>query len=79
MPWDGINRRAEDNGGESPKVILARIDERVKNMNEKLVVHMVSFETHKIDDEANFKSVNRWIFIGVGIIGTIQVLILAKH
>ena len=79
MSWDGIKRRADDSQGDSPEVLLARIDERTKNMNDKLVAHMVSFETHKIDDEKNFQNINKWIFIGVGIIGTIQVLILAKH
>ena len=58
---------------------LTRIDERTKNINEKLVAHMVSFETHKIDDESNFKSVNKWIFIGVGIVGTLQFVGLFLH
>jgi len=67
-------RRASDKGIESNDVILARIDERVKNISDKLVSHMVSFETHKVDDEGNFKSVNRLVWIGVGIISTLQVV-----
>ncbi len=69
----------EDRGQESPQVILARIDERTKNMNEKLVAHMSSFETHKIDDDNNFKSIYRWVFIGVGIIGTLQFIGIMLH
>lgn len=62
------------------KATLARIEERVKNMNDKLTFHLVSFEEHKKEDNSNFKSINRWVFIGVGIIGTLQFVILAtKH
>ena len=65
-------RRAS--GTESNEIILARIDERVRNINDKLVAHMVSFETHKVDDEGNFRSVNRWVWIGIGIVSTLQVV-----
>lgn len=53
--WDGIKRRSEDNGGESPEVILARIDERVKNMNQKLDSHVDTFKTHVEEDKGSFK------------------------
>ena len=81
MPLEPQNfgRRAEDKGMESPMIMLARIDERVKNIGEKLTVHMVSFEEHKIDDSEKFDSVNKWVWIGVGIVGTLQVLVLCKH
>ena len=70
-------RRAS--GTESNEIILARIDERVRNINDKLVAHMVSFETHKVDDEGNFRSVNRLVWIGVGIISAIQFFGLMLH
>lgn len=79
MSWDGIKRRAQDTGEESPEVILARIDERVKNMNEKLVVHMVSFEEHRHEDDKNFARIYKLVWIGVGVMGCIQFLILGKH
>jgi hypothetical protein len=72
-------RRVDDKGQESPQVMLARIDERTKNMNDKLVAHMVSFETHKVDDEGNFKSVNRLVYIGVGIVVTLQFVGFMLH
>jgi hypothetical protein len=80
MPWDGIKRRSEDNGGESPETILARIDERLKNMNEKLLVHIVSFEEHRKEDEKNFAGIYKLVWIGCGILGAVQFIILAvKH
>lgn len=80
MVWDGIKRRAEDNGGESPDVVLARIDERVKNMNDKLVIHIVSFEEHRKEDDRNFAGIYKLVWIGVGVLGCIQFFILAtKH
>lgn len=51
MPFE---KQLDGNGQENPLVTLARIDERTKNMNEKLTAHMVSFEAHKIDDEKKF-------------------------
>lgn len=77
MTWDGIKKRAEDNGEENPEIILARIDERVKNMNEKLTVHIVSFEEHRKEDDKNFGGIYKLVWIGVGVIGAVQFLILA--
>jgi len=77
MPWDGIKRRLQDEGKEEPEVILARVDERVKNMNEKVTLHMVSFEEHKKEDDKNFAGLYRLVWIGVGILGTFQFIILA--
>jgi len=79
MPMNEWGRRMEDKGQDSPQVMLARIDERTKNMNDKLVAHMVSFETHKVDDEKNFSRVNWFIAIGVGIIGTLQFIGFMTH
>lgn len=42
MPWDGIRKRAEDSGQEGPEVILARIDERLKNYVETFANHVHS-------------------------------------
>ncbi len=78
MAWDGIRRRDIDNGKEDPAVVMARIDERLAN-------HIVSFENykkefsdHKIDDASNFKLIFRMMWIGVGIIATLQ-FILGLH
>lgn len=80
MSWDGIKRRSEDNGGENPEIILTRIDERVRNMNEKLTLHMVSFEEHRKEDDKNFAGLYKWVFIGVGVVGALQFVVMAvKH
>lgn len=79
MPWDGIKRRSEDHGEEAPEAILARIDERTKNMGEKITAHMISFEEHRKEDDRNFAGIYKLVWIGVGVIGCIQFFILAKH
>ena len=79
MSWDGIKRRAEDNGMESPEVILARIDERTENMEGNFNKHVENFDKHVEKDEKNFAGLYKWVFIGVGIISTLQFFILAKH
>lgn len=76
MSWDGIKRRSEDSGGENPEIILARIDERVKNMNDKLTVHMVSFEEHKKEDDKNFNGLYKLAWMGGGVVSFISFLIL---
>lgn len=79
MTWDGVKRRAEDSGSELPEVILARIDERVKNINEKFEDHSKDFNEHKKDDLKNFAGLYKWLWIGTGAISCLQFLILAKH
>lgn len=80
MPWDGIKRRSEDSGGESPETILARIDERQKNMNDKILLFYTDFQEHKQEDDRNFKIINRLIYAGGGIFGFLSFLILMfKH
>ena len=69
---EGWGRRMEDKGQDSPQTMLARIDERTKNMNEKLIAHMVSFEVHKVDDDKNFRGLYRTVYIGVGIVLALQ-------
>ncbi len=79
MTWDGVRRRSEDNGRESPEAILARIEERVNNISDKMTLHMVSFEEHRKEDDKNFAGIYKWVFIGVGIIGTLQFILSFKH
>lgn len=80
MPWDGVRRRSEDNGSESPDTILARIDERVKNMNDKLTTHMIDFTVHKKEDDNNFKGLYKIAWGGGGIFAFVSFLILLfKH
>lgn len=80
MVWDGIKRRSEDSGSENPEIILARIDERVKNINEKFTVHMVSFEEHRKEDEKNFSGIYKLVWAGGGIFGFVSFLVLVfKH
>lgn len=73
MSWDGMKRRAEDNGGESPDIVLARIDERVKSMNIKLDTHIISFNTHTEDDKKNFGGLYKIAYIGVGILVVVKI------
>lgn len=73
MTWDGMKRRSEDNGGESPDIILARIDERVKAMDTKLDGHMTKFDLHTEDDKKNFGGLYKIAYIGVGILVVIKI------
>lgn len=79
MVWDGLRKIAQDQGRESPEIILARIDERVKNMNDKLLLHIVSFEEHKKDDDKNFGGLYKTVYTGVGIVVAIQFVLLLTH
>lgn len=80
MTWDKIKSKAEENGDESPQVVLARIDERVKNINEKITLHMVSFEEHKKEDDKNFGGLYKLVWAGGGIFGFVSFLIMVfKH
>lgn len=80
MPWDGIKTRSEDNGYESPEVVLARIDERTKNMKEKMDIHVENFDKHVEKDEKSFAGLYRLVWAGSGIFGFVSFLILVfKH
>jgi len=74
MPWDGIKRRAEDKGEESPDVILARIDERVYNFTKKLDEHLIVFKEHVIEDKKNFDFLNKMVYIGFGAVGVLEII-----
>lgn len=80
MPWDGVRKRQEDSGGESPETILARIDERVKNLNDKFLLYYVDFQEHKKEDTKNFGGLYKLVWAGGGIFGFVSFLILVfKH
>lgn len=74
MVWDGVKRRAEDKGSESPEIILARIDERVKAMDSKLDTHISKFDIHTEEDKTNFSGLYKIAYIGVGIVVILKVL-----
>lgn len=75
MPWDEIKRMSEDSGGESPQVILARIDERVKNLNDKFLIFYVDFQEHKKEDAKNFNGLYKLVWAGGGIFAFITFVI----
>lgn len=81
MSWDGIKRRAEDSGGENPEIILARIDERLKSMNEKWNSHIKEFDKHVGEDETSFKTLRDqigkhaiYIYMALGGVAVIEAL-----
>jgi hypothetical protein len=83
-PWDGMKRRAEDGGNESPDVVLARIDERVKSGVDKVSGLVNEFQKHVKDDEEAFKAIRdqagkhaMYIYMGMGILTALQFLL--KH
>lgn len=65
-------KREEDNGQESLYVILARIDERTKNTDDKLDKHITKFDNHVVDDSKNFSNLNRFMWIGLGALAVIK-------
>lgn len=80
MTWDGMKRRSEDSGGESPDAVLARIDERVKSIKNDLSSHLEDFKKHKEDDTKNFAGLYKNQYIGYGVILAINFVILFfKH
>lgn len=81
MVWDGIKRRAHDAGEEGPEVVLARIDERLKSMNEKFTVHIDNFNKHVTEDEGSFKNLRDqigkhaiYIYMGLGGVAVISAI-----
>lgn len=76
MPWDGIRRRAEDKGIESPEVILARIDERTANTDKNFEKHVTNFDKHVEKDEKNFAGLYKLVWAGGGIFGFVSFLIM---
>lgn len=80
MPWDGIRRRSEDTGKESPEIILARIDERTKNMQDQFDKHSDNFNKHVEKDENNFNGLYRLAWAGGGIFSFVTFMIMIfKH
>lgn len=68
MSWDGIKRRSSDNNGEDPEVVLARIDERVKSLNENFSAHVNGFKIHLIEDDKNFKRLDKTVYLATGVV-----------
>lgn len=74
MVWDGkIERRADPNDHDR----LVRLLVSVEN-------HVINFDKHVADDKVSFKSIQDqvgkhaiWIYIGLGIVGTVEVFL--KH
>ena len=58
MTWDGRPRRNEDHGGESVLVVLARIEERSKALNEKMDDANSSMDQHFKDDKNSFAAIS---------------------
>lgn len=80
--WDGIKRRAQDGGDESSDVVLARIDERLKSMNEKFGSHIENFNKHIDEDETSFKTLRDqigkhavYIYMGLGGVAVISAIL----
>lgn len=83
MIGDSPKRRREDTGGESSETILGRIDERLKNIVEKMTNDNKSFNEHKEDfkkhieeDDRNFRRIDKTIYICSGVI--MAVIFVAK-
>ncbi len=70
-------RRAEDQGKDSLQTVMARVEERVNNIDSKLDTHIDNFNIHTDKDEKNFAGLYKWGWIGIGILSTLQFLL--KH
>lgn len=75
MPWNGLRRRAADQGKEDPMVILARIDERVANLSSNFTDHKDDFNAHRKEDKENFDKLNRAYWVVIGGAGVVSVLV----
>ena len=70
MPdWDGIERRSMNGDSE----LLARIDERTKNIDAKLDAHAEAMKEHVIEDGKQWKRIDeinlriaKWTGVGTG-------------
>lgn len=72
MSWDGIRRRASDEGKEDPLLVLVRIDERLVNHLENFKAHQKDFNDHKDEDKRSFTVLNRAFWASVGGIGVLE-------
>jgi hypothetical protein len=59
-------RRASDNGKESPETVLARIDERVKNIILDNGAVKLDLIQHKEDDKRQFDEIKKNIYYAGG-------------
>ena len=58
MAYSGERRRSGDNGTQTTHDLVIRIDENVKTLKEKVIQANLNFETHKEDDDKNFKALH---------------------
>lgn len=72
--WDGVKRRADDKGEESPAVILARIDERVYNFTKKLDEHLSSYNIFRAENKKDIDWLNKIVYIGFGAVGVLEII-----
>lgn len=77
MTWDGIKRRDDDLKKAEDHDTLIEVVQILKS-------HVANFDKHVEKDDTNFKDIKdqvgkhaMWIYIGLGVVGTIQFLI--KH
>lgn len=75
MVWDGIQRRKTDSGTETTEMVLARIDERTKNLDFKINTHITHFDLHVEDDKKNFAGLYKIAYVGIGIMVVIKVFL----
>ena len=80
--WDGIKRRADDMGKETPEVTLARIDENVQFLKAGAEVVRVQLDRHERDDDVKFKDlwknvdgVKRNVWVASGAVGMLIFII----
>lgn len=66
MDYMEHGKRAEDKGQDSPLVILARIDERTRNTDDKIDRHISKFEDHAKENSKDFGNLNRWMWMCMG-------------
>lgn len=75
-----LRRRAEDNNSESAQTILARIDERLKNLNKNFNDHLINYEAYTKANDANIRGIYKTLYIGIGGLGMLQFIIMMfKH
>ena len=66
----------DEKDGELCSAILARIDERLKNMNDKLRTHLSDSHDYFIKNDLDVRGLYKTQYIGYGIILAINFIIL---
>lgn len=57
MPWDGMRKRSDDRGQDSPDVILARVDENIKFLKSGAETVRLQLFEHEKKDEKKFDDI----------------------